>query len=292
MHLPPVTIVIRSKNDAALIGDCIDGICSQDYPASIQRIHIDSGSTDGTVEIIKRSKPEQLLQIRAEDYIPGRVLNTGIKLSDTEWIVFLNSDATPVGNQWLAHLIKAAVAKPHTGAAFGRQIPRPDCLPVFVHDYERCFGKNRASRDWPHFFSMVSSAVNRAAWQEHPFREDMRYSEDEEWSFRIHKNGWHIAFAEESVAMHSHNYTLEEVRKRNYGEGFALAATPELHLKRTGLLRGVLLPCGKDAFRDFAYFLKKNQIGAWPRALAVRMIQRLGKRRGFLDGVHQPSTSD
>ncbi len=292
MSLPAVSIVIRSKNDVTLIGQCIQGILSQNYPSGIQRIHIDSGSTDGTVEIIKKSSPSQFLQIRAEDYIPGRVLNTGIKLCEEEWVVFLNSDATPIGQEWLADLLKAAMAQPHTGAAFGRQIPRPGCHAVFANDYQRCFGEQRESRHWPHFFSMVSSAVHRTAWLEHPFREDLRYSEDEEWSFRIRNHGWLIAYAGDSVAMHSHNYTLAEVRKRNYGEGFALAATPELNLKRTDLLRGVLLPCGRDAVKDLAYCLKMKQLHEWPHAVAVRVIQRLGKRRGFLDGLTQNRPAD
>src|SRR5204863_9754668 len=101
----------------------------------------------------------------------------------------------------------------------GRQVPRDGCAAVYQHDYERCFGPRRESDQWLHFFSMASSAVNRSAWKVLPFREDLRYSEDEEWSFRIKNGGWSILYAEDSVVIHSHNYTLAQARKRTFGEG-------------------------------------------------------------------------
>lgn len=278
-----VWVVIRSKNDAALIGKTLEGVRSQDYPGRIRRLHIDSGSTDGTCEIIRDSRPDQFLQIRAEDYIPGRVLNTGMKLSDGEWVVFLNSDAEPVGRDWLGKLL-AATRGGKVGTVFGRQIPRPDCEAVYAHDYERCFGPNRESDRWPHFFSMVSSAVNRTVWNEHAFREDLRYSEDEEWSFRVKRAGWEIRYAGESTVMHSHNYTLAQARKRNYGEGFALGATPALADGLSASLPGALLAAGRDAIKDLSFCARQGRLGEWPRALAVRLAQRLGKREGLKDG--------
>jgi len=291
MMLQDVWIVIRSKNDAELIGKTLEGIASQEYPGRVRRLHIDSGSNDGTCEIIRDSKPDQFLQIRAEDYIPGRVLNTGLKLTDGDWVVFLNSDAEPVGRDWLAKLVGEAVApsdergiKGKAGAVFSRQVPRPDCEAVYAHDYERCFGSNRESARWPHFFSMVSSAVNREAWSAQCFREDLRYSEDEEWSFRIKNGGWQIRYAEKSAVMHSHNYTLAQARKRNYGEGFALGATPALAHGQVETLPGAVLAAGRDAIKDLVYCVRRRRLVEWPRAVAVRLAQRLGKRDGIRDG--------
>ncbi len=301
MNLPPLSIVIRSKNDAILIDETLKSVVSQDYPARVRRLHIDSGSTDRTCEVIHDSKPDQFLQIRAEDYVPGRVLNTGMMLSSEEWVVFLNSDATPVDRFWLKNLMTCVVENPgriensrstmhdprstgRVGAVFGRQIPRPDCRAVYAHDYERCFGPNRESVRWPHFFSMVSSAVRRAAWVEQPFREDLRYSEDEEWSFRIRNSGWEVRYAADSVVMHSHNYTLAQVRKRNYGEGFALGATPALAQGQAEFLPGAVLAAGRDALKDLVYCARNRKLLQWPDAFAVRLVQRLGKWDGLKAG--------
>ena len=301
MILPAVAVVIRSKDDASLIPETLSAVRAQDYPGGVRRIHIDSGSADGTVECIERSKPDIFVQIRAENYIPGQVLNTGMKLSSEEWVVFLNSDATPVDRFWLKNLMTCVVENPgriensrstmhdprstsRVGAVFGGQIPRSDCEAVYAHDYERCFGPERESARWPHFFSMVSSAVNRKAWLEQPFREDMRYSEDEEWSFRIRRHGWVIRYVPGSVVMHSHNYTLAQARKRHYGEGFALGATPALAEGQPETLPGAVLAAGCDAFRDFVYCARRQKLSEWPHAVAVRLAQRLGKREGLKAG--------
>lgn len=279
-----VWVVIRSKNDASLIGKTLEAIASQDYPGRIRRLHIDSGSTDGTSEIIRDSKPDQFLQIRAEDYIPGRVLNTGMKLSDSQWVVFLNSDAEPVGRDWLKNLLAAASQGGKVGAVFGRQVPRPDCEAVFARDYERCFGAQRESSQWPHFFSMVSSAANRSAWLEHPFREDLQYAEDDEWSFRLKQNGWEVRYAEQSIVMHSHNYTVAQARKRSYGDSFAVAATSKSSPSDFGFLQSVVLAGTRDVIHDLVFCLRAGRLAEWPRSLAIRYAQRAGRRDGFLAG--------
>lgn len=52
-ELPSVSIVIRSKNDAALIGATLEAVHTQTFAGRIETIHIDSGSTDATVETIR-----------------------------------------------------------------------------------------------------------------------------------------------------------------------------------------------------------------------------------------------
>jgi len=289
MNLPAVSIVIRSKNDATLIDQTLSSIQSQDYPSPIRKIHIDSGSTDGTCDIIEKYRPDQFLRIRAEDYVPGRVLNTGMKLSSEDWVVFLNSDAAPIGRDWLTNLLKTTLSSQGNtrgiGAVFGRQVPRPDCHAVYAHDYERCFGPQRESKKWGHFFSMVSSAVSRAAWLEQPFREDLQYSEDEEWSRRLKKKGWDVVYVEDSVVMHSHNYTPSQAKRRCYGESFASAAIEEsLRPSDYNFLKTVILGGTKEIVKDLIYCAKTRRLHEWPHAIAIRYAQRIGKRKGFLAG--------
>ena len=291
---------MRSKNDANFIEQTLAAVTSQDYPGAIKRVHIDSGSTDGTFETISKYGADQLIQIQPEEYMPGRVLNTGMRLTAEDWVVFLNSDATPVGRDWLKNLLTCAVEssqssivnrqssienrKSRIGAVFGRQVPRPGCRAVFVRDYERCFGPDRESARWPHFFSMASSAVSRAAWLENPFREDIRYAEDDEWSYRIKVNGWEVLFAEHSTVVHSHNYTIEEVRKRTYGEGFTLAVSQPPQPFDPGFVTTVLLAGARDSLQDLAYCGRHGRLLEWPHAVAVRYAQRRGRRAGFLAG--------
>jgi rhamnosyltransferase len=282
--LQPVSVVVRSKNDGALIGATIWGIHRQDYPGTIEIIHIDSGSTDDTVEIIQESKPAKLIRIRADEYIPGAVLNRGMREASSPWVVFLNSDCEPANRHWMSELLASAQSDGGIGAAFGRQIPRRDCQAVYAHDYERCFGPARETARWDHFFSMASSVVRRAAWEEHPFREDLQYSEDDEWSRRLVARGWRIAYAEKAVVIHSHNYTLKQAFRRCYGEGFALAALDCVDERTHNLFRTVLAGVVRESFRDLRYCARTGLLAEWPHAIAVRTAQRLGKLEGFRRG--------
>ncbi len=280
----PVTIVVRSKNDGALIGGTLREVMRQDYPGLLELIHIDSGSTDNTVEIIRGFKPDKLIQIRAEDYIPGAVLNRGMREARSAWVVFLNSDCQPAGPRWLSDLMAAAQSGPNVGAAFGRQIPRRDCQAVYAHDYARCFGPDRETAQWDHFFSMANSAVRRDVWEQHPFREDLQYSEDDEWSRRLVARGWQIAYAEKAAVIHSHNYTLFQAFRRCYGEAFALAALDCVDEHTHNLFRTVLAGIARESVRDFRYCAREGRLDEWPHALAVRTAQRLGKLKGFRRG--------
>lgn len=274
---------MRSKNDAPLIGATLEAVHTQDYPGGVEMIHIDSGSTDATVETIRLFHPQKLIQIEARDYVPGVVLNRGMRESGSPWVIFLNSDCTPVNDRWLSEMMAIAASSPKAGAVFGRQVPRPDCQAAYAHDYDRCFGAERESQHWDHFFSMASSAVRRAAWEEQPFREDLQYSEDDEWSRRLVRHGWEIAYAAESTVMHSHNYTLRQAFRRSYGEAYALAALETVKADHYGLLQSFTSGL-RDGARDFRYCSRHGRLAEWPYALAVRTWQRAGKLRGFRDG--------
>ena len=276
---------MRSMNDGPLIGATLKKVYEQDCPGGVQVIHIDSGSKDKTVEIIRSTYPFKLIQILPSEYVPGIVLNRGMRESEGEWVVFLNSDGEPANGQWLSELLAAAQSQPHVGTAFSRQIPRSDCQAVYAHDYDRCFGPERDSVHWDHFFSMVSCVVNRRAWEEQPFREDLQYAEDDEWSRRLKANGWGLVFADKSIAIHSHNYTLKQAYKRAYGDCFANAATkaqtvPRLKDFGPGLVLSVL----RDAARDWAWCRREGRLLEWPHAVGVRTAQRLGKTVGFRRG--------
>jgi hypothetical protein len=71
---------------------------------------------------------------------------------------------------------------------------------------------------------MVSSVTHRSVLDKVPIREDLQYAEDDEWTRRL-VEGYEIPYAIESVAMHSHNYTLRQSYKRSFGDSKAMAAT-------------------------------------------------------------------
>ena len=135
-----VSVVMRNKDEGEVVDATLKMLNSQDYKGKIELIVIDSGSTDCSIDIIRKAEPDVLYIIKPEEYIPGKVLNWGMEKASNEWVVFLNSDATPLNNSWLTNLLKAGVSSEKFGAAFCRQVSRKDAWAVYRIDYEKCFG--------------------------------------------------------------------------------------------------------------------------------------------------------
>ncbi len=282
MEEPRVSIVLRSFNEAWALRSTLAALKAQTH-RNWELIVFDSGSSDGSVEIIRQARPAHFVQMLPHEYRPGRVLNHGMELARHDRVIFLNADATPQGPGWLEPLV-SALADPGVAAAFGRQVPRPDCAAVFARDYERCFGGSRESAHWEHFFSMASSGLRRDAWTRRGFLETMQYSEDDEYTRWCRAAGYRVVYCPDSVVMHSHNYTPQQAYKRSFGEAWALAAVwpgsePEINARRS-LFLGWL----RDACGDLRYCLRTGRVAQFARAVGIRWQQRLGRMHGFQTG--------
>ncbi len=282
MSLPFVSIIMRSYNEAWALKGTLPALKAQAH-RDWELIVIDSGSTDGSQDLIRAMEPAHFVQITPKEYNPSRVMNQGMRLARAEYGIFINADATPQGQNWLGPLVEALL-DPKVAACFGRQIPRPDCQAVFANDYARCFGPNRESAKWDHFFSMVSSGLRRDVWSKRGFREDLQYAEDDEYTRWCRAQGYEVRYVEESIAMHSHNYTPEQSYKRSFGDaraiGKAWTGSPgEFNWPKTVLLGWV-----SDVRHDVRFCLREGKISEVVHAAGIRWQQRRGKLAGFRQG--------
>lgn len=285
MNDPLVSVIIRSFNEGWALRGTLAALAAQDY-ANRELIVCDSGSTDGSVELIRKARPRQFIQIAPSEYNPGRVLNRCLALARSDIGIFLNADATPQNSGWLRPLVRA-LRDPQTAAAYGRQMPRPGCRAVYAHDYERCFGAHRVSTGWEHFFSMVSSGVRRDIWEKRGFLETQRYSEDDEYTRWCRSHGYRIAYCPDSVVIHSHNYTPAQAYQRYFGEAFALAAVQGSATRERPSPARLVLGWLADVRRDLAYCARQGCWGELPHAGRIRWRQRLAKLDGFRAGLRQ-----
>jgi rhamnosyltransferase len=279
---PAVTIIIRSFNEGWALRDTLRMLAAQEYSAW-ELIVIDSGSTDGSVDLIRAANPKHFIQIESHEYNPSHVMNRGMSLARSDFGIFLNADAKPRDAHWLRPLAHA-LQDPRTAACFGRQIPRPGCRAVFQVDYERCFGENRESANWDHFFSMVSSGLRKDVWSRRGFLEKMQYSEDDEYTRWCRVNGFQVVYCPDSVVIHSHNYSPAQAYKRSFGEGRALAAVWPGERSDFGLVRTLLLGWLADLRRDARFCIRQRALRELPFAAKIRWQQRRAKLAGFRDG--------
>lgn len=274
---------MRSFNEGWALRETLPALRAQDY-RNWELIVFDSGSTDGSVDLIRAAAPRHFIQIPSQAYHPPRVLNHGMRLARSNFVIFLNADATPQGPQWLRPLVYSLFS-PQVAAVFGRQVPRPGCRAVYAADYERCFGRNRESARWDHFFSMVSSGVRKDVWARRAFHEGMQYSEDDEYTRWCRAQGYQVAYVPESCVMHSHNYTPDQAWKRSFGEGRARAAVWEgSDPNHFNFSRTVLLGWLNDLRRDLWYCVRTGRLHELPHAGLIRWRQRRALLAGFHDG--------
>ena len=277
-----VSIIVRSFNEGWALRETLPALRAQDY-TNWELIVIDSGSTDGSVDLIRAAAPRHFIQIRPEEYNPSRVMNHGMELTSSDFGIFLNADATPQGSNWLRPLV-SGLQDSQTAAVFGKQTPRPGCHAVFWHDYDRCFGEQRESAQWDHFFSMVSSGLRKDIWSKRGFLDKMQYSEDDEYTRWCRAQGYKVAYCPESIVMHSHNYTPVQAYKRSFGEARALAAVWDSSPSKINWPRTVLLGWINDVRRDFGFCARHGRLSELKHAAQIRWQQRRARLEGFRDG--------
>jgi rhamnosyltransferase len=282
MNEPRISIILRSCNEGWALSQTLPALRAQ-RERSWELIVFDSESTDGSVDLILKAEPHHFVQLARREYNPGRVMNAGMRLARSSLCIFLNADATPQGPDWLGPLV-AALEDPQVAAVFGRQIPRPDCAAVYACDYARCFGTQRESAGWGHFFSMVSSGLRKDVWARRGFLETLQYAEDDEYTRWCKAEGYKVVYCPESVVMHSHNYSPAEAYKRSFGDARALAASWPGRRTDFSFGRTVLLGWASDVRHDLLYCARHGRWKELPHAARVRWQQRTGKLDGFRDG--------
>lgn len=107
-----VTVIIPARNEERNIGECLQSLVNQHYPAELlQVIVIDDHSTDGTAEIVTGFKNDSILLIPLQDHVQEAInsykkkaIEIGIQHATGDWIVTTDADCT-AGPNWIGTLM-------------------------------------------------------------------------------------------------------------------------------------------------------------------------------------------
>lgn len=209
-----ISIIILTKNGAATLRPCLDQVCSQIVEHPFEIIAIDSGSIDGTIEILHKY-PLKLKTIPPHTFNYGITKNESLQHASGEFLVFLSQDAVPANDIWLQELLQPLLMNHRIAGVYSRQREKGS-----TGYYERfllrsAFGET--FRMWPDHntnglgmaFSNASSAVRRECLERVPFAR-LPYGEDRVWASQILKKGYKIAYNPQSIVYHSNNRTLRQ----------------------------------------------------------------------------------
>jgi glycosyltransferase involved in cell wall biosynthesis len=88
---PKITIVTAVFNNVEFIEACLQSVLSQAYP-NLEYIVVDGGSTDGTVDVLKKYESQLSVLISEPDKGQSDALNKGFYRSTGDIIGWLNAD--------------------------------------------------------------------------------------------------------------------------------------------------------------------------------------------------------
>jgi glycosyltransferase involved in cell wall biosynthesis len=119
-HLPRITIVMPSLNQSRYLEESIQSILAQNYP-SLEFMILDGGSTDGSLEIIKRYSTRLTYWHSQSDKGQTDALIQGFKIATGDLLGWINSDDVllPGALHSIAH---AYIIKPEAGLFGGNFI--------------------------------------------------------------------------------------------------------------------------------------------------------------------------
>jgi glycosyltransferase involved in cell wall biosynthesis len=209
-----IGVVIRTLNEEALLGTCLETLAKQDTPYDLDILVVDSGSTDATLEIA-RAHGVRVHAIAPEDFDYSKALNLGIERVAGDLVLILSAHAIPVDGQWVARMTAPFADRKVAGVA-ARQLPWPGAPWREVLRLGRDFGDAdrvfTAANAGEILFSNAVSCIRREVWLHEPFT--LPATEDLEWAQRVVRAGWSVAYAAGAPAYHSHDEGPREMARR------------------------------------------------------------------------------
>jgi rhamnosyltransferase len=244
---------------------------------------IDSGSTDGTLDIAS-AYPLRLARIAPEEFGHGRTRNLGARMARGRILLYLPQDATPVGRDWLESLLRP-FEDPAVAGVYCRQLPRADASAMekyfLLSTYPprpevRRIGPGEEASLARCFFSTVGGAIRASLWKSHPFDESVIMSEDQAWAKAVMQAGHSIAYQPAAELLHSHAYGIATVFRRNFDSGFSIR---QIFAGRTGI------PLSNGALhlaREAVYVVRTGR----PADVLRFPLYEAARHLGFWLGMH------
>jgi rhamnosyltransferase len=228
---PVVTVFIPTWNGGSLFDEVLTEICAQETSFPFEVLAIDSGSKDGTLDLLAKHRV-RVLQIPNSEFNHGLTRNRAVKEARGEIIVLTVQDATPASRDWLATMV-GDFADPGVAGVYCHQIPRPDCSPFLkdrlktwvrgggepivrqVASPEAFWALHPTQRFLTAAFDNVASAVRRSFALEHPFQR-RQFGEDVTWAKGAILAGRKIVMEPRVAVIHSHQNSIWYEFKRAY----------------------------------------------------------------------------
>ena len=214
---PLASALIRVRNEAGNLRRLLESLERQSLYPELELIFLDSGSTDGTLEMLG-DRECSIYRIEGHEFSFGETCNILMALSSTP-VCFFFSGHVVIRE---SHALGSAYEEITSGGAaagYFRQVPNWHCgasayEQVFLR---RNFPERQSQRRYkPQRFSNAASVLSRMAWEKLWFP-DVVANEDALWAreFARRKLGV-VKYFPNLAVEHSHNESPERLEHRVY----------------------------------------------------------------------------
>ena len=227
---PKISVVIPVKNGAPWLDECIQGIMGQSLFHQTEIIAIDSGSTDGSLEILQKY-PVRIYTISPSEFSHGLTRQYGISLSKGEYVAMTVQDARTVDELWLQHLLDGFTVDENIAAVCGSQVVpkgreknpvewfRPISEPatvVYRYDSPDVFHQlTPLEKMWACGWDNVTAMYRRSVMVSIPFR-NANFGEDAIWAKDALLAGYTLVYKQAAKVFHFHYEDFDYSFRRNF----------------------------------------------------------------------------
>jgi GT2 family glycosyltransferase len=228
---PRISVLILNHNGREHLEHCVPSVLAQRYPAADFSVEvIDNGSTDGSVDLIRRRFPDVRLRLADRNLGFAAAYDDAIRGNSSEYVALVNNDAR-VAPDWLAEMASAAERHDAPCVASkildwdGRRIDFAGAVTSFVgHTWQPASGASAGPEDEerPLLFAcggamlIARDAYIAAGGFDRDF---FAYFEDVDLGWRMAVLGYRTIFAPRAIAYH-----------RLHGTSGRMAFEPRLRL--------------------------------------------------------------
>lgn len=219
MKMIKASVIIPNWNGKDLLNDCLESL------KGLQVIVVDNGSTDGSIEYIKKNFPEVKIISLNKNYGFARAINEGVMASTAEYVIFLNND-TSVDKNWLRNLISCADLHPEVISVNSKLLnyykkKNIDGVGILINEVGQARSIGWQEKDSGQYDSeqyIFGATGGGSLFRRKEFikvglfdEKYFMYSEEVDFAFRAQFLGYKSIFCPKAIVYHKHKATSRKI---------------------------------------------------------------------------------
>lgn len=227
------SVIIPAYNASHFLGQCLSALNAQSVPRSqYEVIVVDDGSADETA-VLARQLADQVW--RQPHQGPAAARNLGASKASGDILFFTDADTEPAYN-WIENMLAPFFNPGIAGVRGTYRTRQRERIARFVQlEYEEKYARTSGLQKID-FIDTYSAGYRREVFLRNGgFDESFSTAsvEDQEFSFRLAKQGYHLAFAPQAVVYHRHPVSVWVYTRRKFRIGYWKVLVHKRHPDKT-----------------------------------------------------------